>query len=180
MDIKGDSKTSVKAIQVDAYVALKIVKFSRESTLGLSGALLGIEKEGKLLVSNCYPLPKLTAAAHNEYREDYEIADEIERQREVGKKIMEFMQIICEDSTTVGWYQSSPMGDYINDVTLQSQYQLQTQSPNCVCVIFDVSLANQSLRCFKAIRLTAFAMRTLSVLPEGASGARLTDQEYFT
>ncbi len=176
MDIKGDAK--MKSISVDAYVMLKIIKFSRESKLGLSGALLGTEKEGSLVVTNSYPLPQL-ATHQGEYREDYEIADEIERQREVGKKIMEYMQLICEDSTTVGWYQSSPMGDYMNDVTLQSQYQLQTRSPNCVCLIFDASLARQALKCLKAIRLTSFAMKTLSVLPEGGSGARLTDQEYI-
>ena len=178
MDIKGDASKPAKVIELDAYVALKIVKYSRESKLGLSGALLGVNIEDKLLLTNCYALPKLVIP-QNEYKEDYEIAAEIEKQREVGKRIMEYMQLICEDSTNVGWYQSSPMGDYINDVTLQNQYQLQTQYPHCVCLKFDVSLANQSLKCFKAIRLTSFAMRTLSVLPEGLStGARLTEQEY--
>lgn len=176
MDIKEESKANAKAVHVDAYVALKIVKFSSESRLGLSGALLGTEKDGKLIINNSYPLPKL-ALPENEFKEDYEIAAEIEKQRNIGKKIMEYMQLICEDSTTVGWYQSSPMGDYINDVTLQSQYTLQTQSPNCVCLIFTMSMARQSLKCFKAIRLTAFAMRTLSVVTEGVSGARLTEQE---
>ncbi len=177
MDTKGDKVAPVTSVELDAYAALKIVKFSRESKLGLSGALLGIEKDGKLVVSNSYPLPKLSIP-QNEYREDYEISAEIEKQREVGKRLMEYMQMISEDSTTVGWYQSSLMGDYINDVTLQSQYQLQTLYPHCVCLIFEVSLADQSLKCFKAIRLTSFAMKTLSVMPEGVSGVRLTEQEF--
>ena len=176
MDTKGDKAIAVKSVELDAHAALKIIKFSRESKLGLSGALLGVETEGRLVITNSYPLPKLSIP-QNEYREDYEISAEIEKQREVGKRLMEYMQMISEDSTTVGWYQSSLMGDYINDVTLQSQYQLQTQYPRCVCLIFEVSLADQSLKCFKAIRLTSFAMKTLSVQPEGFTGARLTEQD---
>ena len=177
MDIKGGSESAIKSIQLDAYVALKIIKYSRESKLGLSGALLGVDLGDKLLINNCYSLPKLSIP-QNEQREDFEIAAEIEKQREVGKRIMELMHLITEDNTTIGWYQSSLMGDYINDVTLQGQYQLQTQHPNCICLIFDVSLANQSLKSFKAIRLTSFAMRTLSTLPEAANvNARLTEQE---
>ena len=177
MDIKGGLEPNIKSISLDAYVVLKIIKHSRESKLGLSGALLGLEQEGKLIINNCYPLPKL-AVAQNEAKEDYEIAAEIEKQREIGRRIMELMQHICEDSMNVGWYQSSLMGDYINNVTLQGQYQLQSQFPSCICLTFDVSLADQSLKCFKAIRLTSFAMRTLSSLPEGAtSDVRLTEQE---
>ena len=175
MDTKGGKAAPIKTVELDAHAALKIVKFSRESKLGLSGALLGVETEKKLIINNSYPLPKLSIP-QNEYHEDYEIAAEIEKQREVGKKLMEFMLMISEDCTTVGWYQSSMMGDYINDATLQNQYQLQTQFPNCVCLIFEVSLADQSLKCFKAIRLTPFAMKALSVLPEG-TGVRLTEQE---
>lgn len=157
MDPKAKKGKAVKEVELDAYVALKIIKFSRESKLGLSGALLGFEAEDKLIVSNCYPLPKLSIP-QNEYRENYEIAAEIDRQREIGSKILDNMRSISEDFVTVGWYQSSLMGDYINEVSLQSQYKLQAQHPQCVCIIYEVSLADQSLKCFKAIQLAPFAM----------------------
>lgn len=159
----------VKLIHLDAYVALKIIKYSRESKLGLSGALLGVHLNDTHYINNCYPLPKLSLSK-DEQKESYEISAEIEKQRDVGKRIMEFMQVICEDCTNVGWYQSSLLGDFINDVTLQSQFQLQTQFPDCICLIFDLSLADQSLRCFKAIRLTNLAMQTLSALPQDQAG----------
>ena len=163
MDIKVDVKTELNEIEVDAYVVLKIIKYSRESKLGLSGALLGCKdvETNKLIVNNCYPLPKLLLP-QDDRLDDYEISEEIERQREIGKHISEYMQMISEDFVTVGWYQSSLMGDYINEVTLQNQYKSQLQYPHCVCLIFEVSLADQSLKCFKAIQLTSLAMKTLS------------------
>jgi hypothetical protein len=159
MDTKVDS--TIKEVELDAYVALKIIKFSRESKLGLSGALLGFVNDNKLIVNNCYSLPKLSIP-QNEYREDYEISAEIEKQREVGMKILENMRYISRDFNTVGWYQSSLMGDYINEVSLQNQYDLQSQHPQCVCIVFEVSLADQSLKCFKAIQLSSFAMELLA------------------
>lgn len=157
MDTKAKKENSVKEVELDAHVALEITKFSRESKLGLSGGLLGYQAGEKLIVNNCYPLPKLSIP-QNEYREDHEIAAEIERQRKIGRNIREQMQYIYEDFTSVGWYQSSLMGDYVNEVSLQNQYNLQVQHPECVCIIFEVSLADQSLKCFKAIQLAPFAM----------------------
>ena len=154
---KANNANLVKEVQLDAYVALKIIKFSRESKLGLSGALLGFVADNKLVVNNCYPLPKLSIP-QNEYREDYEISADIERQREVGMSILKNMQYASRDFITVGWYQSSLMGDYINEVSLKNQYEAQSQRPQCVCIVFEVSLADQALKCFKAIQLSPFAM----------------------
>eukprot|EP00826_Nyctotherus_ovalis_P058225 TRINITY_DN7989_c0_g3_i3.p1 TRINITY_DN7989_c0_g3~~TRINITY_DN7989_c0_g3_i3.p1 ORF type:complete len:297 (+),score=99.08 TRINITY_DN7989_c0_g3_i3:70-960(+) len=161
MDPKAKKGKSVKEVELDAYVALKIIKFSRESKLGLSGALLGFEAEDKLIVSNCYPLPKLSIH-QNEYHENYEIAAEMDRQRKVGSDILSNMQLISEDFVIVGWYQSSLMGDYINEVSLQSQYEAQANYPQRVCIIYEVSLADQSLKCFKAIQLAPFAMELIA------------------
>lgn len=177
MAMKGMETKGVKKILMDAYVALKIIKYSKESKFGLSGALLGLKLGENLIINNSYPLPKLSLA-DNEAKEDYEIAAEIERQREIGKRLMEGMQLVSEDNTTVGWYQSSLMGDYINLVTLQSQFQGQTQNPSCVCLIFDLSLASQSLKCFRAIRLSALAMTTLAAAcDETGALAKLAEKD---
>ncbi len=148
-------------MELDACVAVKIEKYSRESSLGLSGALLGVVREGKVLVNNCYPLPKI-AEIRGDTGDDSERLAEIEKQRDVGRRLMEGMQHAYEDITTVGWYQSTHLGNYINNDNLKNQYHIQAQSPHCICIIFDVSLAGESLKAFRAVRLTTEAMRVLA------------------
>lgn len=164
MDKKEGKQGSIQFIYLDSYVALRIIKYSREAKMGHSGGLLGMCSENSLHINNSFPLPKLSIS-REETKEAYEIAAEIEKQAEVGNRIMEQMKYVCGDFTNIGWYQSTLLGDYINEDTLKYQFQLQTQLPACICIIFDLSLANQSLKCFKAIRLTSYAMQILSSLP---------------
>jgi translation initiation factor 3 subunit H len=55
------------------------------------------------------------------------------------------------DGNIVGWFQSSVLGSYINETTVEIQYDYQSQNPNSVLVIADASSSSSPI---KALRLT--------------------------
>jgi len=140
-------------VQMDALVALKIIKHCQEaegtgnSSL-VQGVLLGlVESDSKCLeVTNCFPHPK-----HND---DDESFDEAIYQVEMMRKLRH----VNIDHLHVGWYQSSYFGMYFNRALLDSQYSYQNSIKESIVIIYDPLRTSKGHLALKALRLSPMMM----------------------
>ncbi|KAJ2556859.1 hypothetical protein EV175_001723 [Coemansia sp. RSA 1933] len=133
--------SQVETVKVDALAVLKIVKHSREFyPTSVNGQLLGMEIGGVLEVTNAFPVP--TQPGSEEDMTNYQI-EMIQSLREVNV-----------DSSSVGWYQSTRLGDFMQQPLLdvQASYQASPSNPSVV-LIHDTAKSEQSgnlsLRAFR-------------------------------
>merc|ERR1712232_1172840 len=58
------------------------------------------------------------------------------------------------DSNTVGWYQTTHLGQFFSDAVIDTQYLYQTQIPRSALLVYDPLQAAIGKSAFKAFRLT--------------------------
>lgn len=117
----------------------------------VAGSLLGLDINGILEVTFCYPFP---TPSKNE--EDDGNKDDLEGQ-DYQLELMKMLRDVNMDNNCVGWYQSSYMGTYsTNDVVAyQEAYQsAEDLSDNSVVLIFDPIQTKKGHLSLKAFRLS--------------------------
>ncbi|KAJ2741943.1 hypothetical protein GGI20_004831 [Coemansia sp. BCRC 34301] len=137
-----EKTVELKVVRVDPLAVLKIVKHAREShPTSVNGQLLGLEIGGVLEVTNAFAVP--TQLGSEEDMTNYQI-EMIQSLREVNV-----------DSSSVGWYQSTRLGDFMQQPLLdvQASYQTSPNATSSVVLIHDTSKSEQggnlSLRAFR-------------------------------
>ncbi|KAJ2808798.1 hypothetical protein FBU31_006776 [Coemansia sp. 'formosensis'] len=136
-----EKSVALKVVKVDPLAVLKIVKHARESfPTSVNGQLLGLEINGVLEVTNAFAVP--TQLGTEEDMTNYQI-EMIQSLREVNI-----------DSSSVGWYQSTRLGDFMQQPLLDVQASYQASpSASAVVLIHDTSKSEQggnlSLRAFR-------------------------------
>ncbi|CAE8646323.1 unnamed protein product [Polarella glacialis] len=58
------------------------------------------------------------------------------------------------DSNTVGWYQTTHLGQFFSDTVIQTQYEYQIQIPRTILLVYDPLQSAIGKPSFKAFRLT--------------------------
>ncbi|MCL4132767.1 UNVERIFIED_CONTAM: hypothetical protein GTU68_025648 [Idotea baltica] len=93
---------------------MKIIKHCHEEGAGntevAQGVLLGLVVEEKLEITNCFPFPR---HADDVDEEDYQL------------EMMRHLRKVNVDHLSVGWYQSTQLGNFITTQLLESQYSYQ-------------------------------------------------------
>lgn len=139
---KAQKKPGLREVEIDGLAVLKIIKHCREfMPQVVTGQLLGLDEHGILEVTNCFALPS-DAGGEDETTAKYQ-TEMMLRLREVNV-----------DSNTVGWYQSSYMGQFQSESLILSQYNYQSQIRNSACLIYDPLRSTPSGVSLRAYRLT--------------------------
>jgi translation initiation factor 3 subunit H len=136
---------------MDGLVVLKIIKHCEEEGAASSevqGVLLGLVRERRLEVTNCFPFPK-----HGEEGEDMDDAD-------YQCVMMRHLRNVNVDHLHVGWYQSNSYGgSYSKLETVDSQYIYQNAIEESVVILYDPVRTQKGFLAMKAYRLTNLAMK---------------------
>jgi len=135
------ARATVKVVQLDGLVMLKIIKHASEKAPeAVTGLLLGLDIGDRLEATSCFPIPG-----------DKDDEDDGGHQMAMMKALSE----VNVDNNTVGWYQSALLGTWCNRDTIEDQFKYQTEIPNSVVLIYDPSSTTRGRLALKAYRLTA-------------------------
>eukprot|EP01118_Nematostelium_gracile_P016656 TRINITY_DN6954_c0_g1_i2.p1 TRINITY_DN6954_c0_g1~~TRINITY_DN6954_c0_g1_i2.p1 ORF type:complete len:243 (+),score=53.79 TRINITY_DN6954_c0_g1_i2:55-729(+) len=141
---------TLEVVQIDGLVVLEIIKHCQENLPELvAGQLLGLDVGTTLEVTKSFPYPSKSLD------EDDENGDSSPMGAEYQIVMMKCLREVNVDNNTVGWYNSTYMGSFINDATIESQYNYQAKINNkCVMIVHDPLKSSQGILSLKAYRLT--------------------------
>ncbi|KAI9500816.1 hypothetical protein GGI25_006220 [Coemansia spiralis] len=154
-----EKSTTVTRVKVDVLAILKIVKHSREFyPTSVNGQLLGLEVDGVLEVTNAFAVP--TQPGSEEDMTNYQV------------EMIQCLREVNVDSSSVGWYQSTRLGDFMQQPLLdvQASYQASPNNPSVV-LIHDTAKSEQSGN------LSLRAFRLSPVYLELAKSGKFTTKE---
>lgn len=133
-------KPTIKQVQVDGLVLLKIIKHATEKAPeAVTGLLLGLDIDDRLEATNCFPTP---TSEKEEEEDEHQVT------------MMKCLASVNVDNNTVGWYQSALLGTWCNASTIEEQYNYQKEIPNSVVIIYDPFSTTRGRLALKAFRLT--------------------------
>jgi translation initiation factor 3 subunit H len=174
----GDGGATLDCVKLDGLVVLKIVKHCKESLPALvTGQLLGLDFQrddaSTLEVTNCFPFPSRSEDVEGNVEDDgadYQIA------------MMRCLREVNVDNNTVGWYQSTYLGSFLNETMIETQFNYQDHIKNGVCIVYDPLKTQQGSLSLRAIRLTPSFMdmyRAGSFSADQLAKAELTSSDIF-
>jgi len=145
-----DDDPSLQVVQLDGLVVLKIIKHCKENLPELvTGQLLGLDITTTLEVTNCFPYPSKTGD------EEEEVPDSNLGGAEYQIEMMRCLREVNVDNNTVGWYSSTYMGSFINEGSIETQFNYQEKiNKKCVMIVYDPLKTSQGILSLKAYRLT--------------------------
>jgi translation initiation factor 3 subunit H len=150
-DIDQDAKKQVETVQLDSMVALKIIKHCRENQQDIvTGQLLGLDVDGCLEVTNCFPLPQAN--------KDDETIDVTTYQLDMLRALRD----VNIDHNVVGWYQSARNGSFISASFVETQADYQSKfGEKCVVLVHDVTSIERGNLAIRAFRLSKNFMKAI-------------------
>ncbi|RKP06535.1 eukaryotic translation initiation factor 3 subunit H-like protein [Thamnocephalis sphaerospora] len=148
-DLELDAQSPLESVQLDGMVALKIIKHCRERHSGtVTGQLLGLDVDGCLEVTNCFPLPQ---SGKNDDGSNITIYQ---------MDMLRSLRDVNADHNTVGWYQSARNGTFITQSLVETQFDYQRKlNEKCVVLVHDVTSTERGNFAIRAFRLTKTFMR---------------------
>ncbi|KAF9173467.1 hypothetical protein BGX21_000807 [Mortierella sp. AD011] len=168
LDIEGT--VPIHSVQLDAMVVLKIVKHCRESAPAtVTGQLMGLDVNGVLEVTHSFPMPK------NQESEDFEGS-------QYQLQMMRCLREVNVDDNSVGWYQSTNMGNFMNQSLIEHQFEFQQALNKSVLIIHDVARSSMGNLNLRALRLTPAFMKLYKekkFTTEALAKAKLTFSNIF-
>merc|ERR1712168_483738 len=147
----GDnSLVKINVVQLEGLALMKIIKHCHEEGAGntdvAQGVLLGLVVDERLEITNCFPFPR---HADDVDEEDYQL------------EMMRHLRKVNVDHLSVGWYQSTQLGNFITTQLLESQFSYQTSIEESVVLIYDPIKTARGFLSIKAYRLTPEAISTV-------------------
>jgi len=144
--VDSEAEIPLRQVQLDGLAVMKIMKHSRDAyPSAVTGILLGLDLDGVMEVSNCFPLPM--------GREGEE-----ETARPTSKYQASMLRALKEvhgDDNVVGFYQSTAMGAFLSQsfLDLQATHQKSLRHGG-IALVHDVSRTARGNTSLKAFRLT--------------------------
>lgn len=142
---------------------MRIIKHSSQNFPTVStGALVGMDINGTLEVTNSFPFPHAadtSASDNNSYNNDGQnlaaAAPRSKANHAYQNEMLKFLREVNVDAQNVGWYLSTNMGNFVNLNTIENQFFYQKE-PNerTVTLVYDVSRSSQGSLSLKAYRLS--------------------------
>ncbi|EJT97812.1 hypothetical protein DACRYDRAFT_24778 [Dacryopinax primogenitus] len=145
--VDSEAEIPLRVVQLDGLIVMKIMKHSRDAyPAAVTGILLGLDLDGVMEVSNCFPLPM--------GRE----GDEENSTRPASRYQASMLRSLREvhgDDNIVGFYQSTAMGAFLSQsfLDLQASHQ-KTLRHGGIALVHDVSRTARGNTSLKAFRLT--------------------------
>merc|ERR1711915_80068 len=142
-----NGRCTINVVQLEGLALMKIIKHCHEEGAGntevAQGVLLGLVVDDRLEITNCFPFPR---HADDVDEEDYQL------------EMMRHLRKVNVDHLSVGWYQSTQLGNFITTQLLESQFSYQTSIEESVVLIYDPIKTARGFLSIKAYRLTPEAI----------------------
>jgi len=156
MDASSSTPNSIRTVQLDGLVLLKIIKHCQENVPKVvTGSLLGLDIKDNLEVTNCFPFPSDNNAENDEYQIE----------------MMKCLRTVNVDNNIVGWYQSAMLGSFLNSSVVDVQYDYQKDIPSSVVIVYDPYRTSAGRLGIKAYRLTDSYMQSYKGQTASQSGS---------
>uniref|UniRef100_A0A2P2HXY0 Eukaryotic translation initiation factor 3 subunit H n=2 Tax=Hirondellea gigas TaxID=1518452 RepID=A0A2P2HXY0_9CRUS len=150
---EGNPKSyNINLVQLEGVALMKIIKHCHEESTNTAevaqGVLLGLMVDEVLEITNCFPFP---TNADDLDVEEYQL------------DMMRHLRKVNVDHLSVGWYQSSQLGNFVTRHLMDSQFSYQASIEESVVLIYDPLKTARGFLSIKAYRLTP---ESISVLQE--------------
>jgi len=166
-------KVNINVVQLEGLALQKIIKHCHEEVSGTTdvaqGILLGLLVGNVLEITNCFPFPK--NIDDNDFENEYQL------------EMMRHQRKINVDHLSVGWYQSSQLGNFVSKNVLEAQWSYQSSIEESVVIIYDPIKTARGFLSVKALRLTPEAMNCWGegqFTPDALRRHKLSHQNLFT
>jgi translation initiation factor 3 subunit H len=115
----------------------------------VTGQLLGLDVDGVLEVTHSFGMPQDTGEAEQP-------ANKEEANQNFQIDYQKCLRDVNMDYNTVGWYQTTHLGQYFRAEAIESQYTYyQKEDPCSIFLVYDPFQAEIGKPSFKALRLTS-------------------------
>jgi len=157
------------SVEVDVHVVVRVIQHCRDGWPELvTGQLLGLDRDdGVLEITSSFPTPAA----------DPEVDDAEQAGREYQMEMMRCLREVNVDHNTVGWYSSALMGSFLNETTIETQWNFQDTFKKSVLLIYDPLKTSQGILSLRALRLSPAFMelyRTQTFTKESVAKAGLS------
>lgn len=124
-----------------------------------TGALVGMDVETILEVTNTFPFPSTDGGAADSHQNDASaVAAAAPRQRAnivYQNDMIRHLKDVNVDANNVGWYTSATMGNFVNLNFIENQFHYQKDNAQAVGIVYDASKSSQGNLTLRAFRLSA-------------------------
>lgn len=143
-----DERGPLERVEVDALVILQIMKHCRQQAPSpVTGQLLGLDVQDCLQVTHSFGYVQKSTEDGERVKDDN---DGEQFQIDMMRQLRE----VNVDCNTVGWYQTTHLGQFFSDTVIETQYLYQTQIPRSILLVYDPLQSRIGKPAFKALRLT--------------------------
>jgi translation initiation factor 3 subunit H len=146
MSASVETPTEMQCVKLDALVVLQIMKHCRQnSPQAVTGQLLGLDVGDSLQVTHSFGYVQKGGEEMGGVQDDGE-QYQIDMQR--------LLREVNVDANTIGWYQTTHLGQFFSNTVIETQYLFQREIPCSCLLVYDPLQAAIGKTSFKALRLT--------------------------
>jgi len=137
----------IQSVEIDALVILQIMKHCRQYTPAtVTGQLLGLDVDDALQVTHSFGMPQKGSEDALGQQDDLDMF-QLDMQK--------LLRDVNVDSNTVGWYQTTHLGQFFSNAVIENQYLYQKDIPCSIMLVYDPLQAAIGKPSFKALQLTS-------------------------
>ncbi|KAF2154894.1 eukaryotic translation initiation factor 3 subunit 3 [Myriangium duriaei CBS 260.36] len=150
-------ESPLRDVQVEALVITRIIKHGSQSFPSVAtGALVGMDVNGTLQITNSFPFP--VVESNQEGYDSANAAAAAPRAKSNAAYQNEMLKCLREvnvDAQNAGWYMTTSMGNFVNLTTIENQFFYQKEmNERTVMLVHDVSRTSQGALSLRAFRLS--------------------------
>ena len=159
------------SVEISALATLRILKHCAgvDGSLNVSGCLLGLDNDkGDVEITNAFVHPARGAADFQpqEKADDSSVQAVAESSSPAASFQSDMLKMLKSaniDANIVGWFQSSFLSSFVNEATVDIQFDYQNQNENAIMVVADTCDANTA-HPLRAYRLSQEYMQLMRVM----------------
>lgn len=143
---------------------MKIIKHcSQVFPTTATGALVGMDVNGTLEVTNSFQFPSIDTPQTDSHNDNHNhsqtnhaaAAPRAKANAAYQNEMIKLLREVNVDANNVGWYTSTNMGNFVNLNTIENQFFFQKEmNETTVALVHDVSRSSQGTLNLRAFRLS--------------------------
>ena len=162
----ADSGPTLRAVKVEALVMMKIIKHSSQTFPTIAtGSLVGMDANGVLEITNCFPFPTPEVSHQDSGHQDNRHQDNSANAAAAAPRakanaayqneMINYLRYVNIDANNVGWYTSTSMGNFVNSNMIENQFFYQKEmNEKTIALVHDVGRSSQGALSLRAFRLS--------------------------
>jgi len=144
--VDAEAEIPITTVQIDGLVTTKIIKHSLDAGSNAHGLVLGLDLDGVLEISNCFPLPNQPSD-----EDEKSVKSVVRYQSQMLRSLNEVGSV----DSVVGFYQSAKLGAFFKQSLVEAQAIHQEKLRHGgVVIVHDTTTTSQGNASFRAFRLT--------------------------